>query len=193
MKTPRTATDGLRDDHQWILKVAGVLENILDREPEEGLDLDAVEDCVSFIRLFADACHHGQEEDLLFPELQARGLPRETGPLAVMLQEHEMGRSFARQMVKALPGARAGEAGARQILVNAARGYIKLIRGHINKEDNVLFNMADKAVVGSACEKLCAEYGVVCQRRFEGRSKEELEALAMRLIQEYGPPAASGA
>jgi hemerythrin-like domain-containing protein len=186
MSTPRTATAGLRDEHQWILKVAGILETILNREPDHGLDFDAVEDCISFIRLFADACHHGQEEDLLFPELQARGMPREAGPLAVMLQEHEMGRSYVRQMVKALPGARVGQGDARSILVNSARGYIKLIRGHINKEDNVLFNMADQAVVGSACDNLCAAYGVVCQRRFEGMTKEELEAMALRLMEEYG-------
>jgi hemerythrin-like domain-containing protein len=186
MTTPTTATAGLRDEHQWILKVAGAMETILEREADDGLDLDAMEQCVSFIRLFADACHHGQEEDLLFPELQARGMPRETGPLAVMLQEHEMGRSYARQMFKALPGARKGEADASQVLVNAARGYIRLIRGHINKEDNVLFNMADQVVVGSACRKLCDAYGVVCQRRFEGKTKEELEALAEGLVERYG-------
>ncbi len=186
MPNPQTATAGLRDEHRWILEVAGVLETILDREPDEGLNLDAMDDCVSFIRLFADACHHGQEEDLLFPELQARGMPREAGPLAVMLQEHEMGRAYARQMAKSIPGARQGETEARRILVNAARGYIKLIRGHITKEDNVLFNMADQAVTGPACQKLCEAYDVVCQRRFEGMTKGELEELARGLIEKYG-------
>lgn len=181
-----SATAGLREEHQWILKVAGVLEEILGRESEQGLDFDAIEDCVSFIRLFADACHHGQEEDLLFPELEARGMPRNAGPLAVMLAEHEMGRSYARQMVKSLPGARGGDPGDRAILVNAAGGYVKLIRAHILKEDNVLFNMADQAVTGRDCDRLCEAYGVVCMRRFEGMSKEELERLAQGLIQKYG-------
>jgi hemerythrin-like domain-containing protein len=184
--TRQTATTGLREEHQWILKVAGILEKVLDREPEEGLDFDAVDDCVSFIRLFADACHHGQEEDLLFPELVARGMPRDAGPIAVMLQEHELGRSYARQMRKALPEARGGDAEARQILVNSARGYIKLIRAHIGKEDNVLFDMADHLVVESACQKLCEAYGVVCSRRFEGMTKEELEGLARDLMDRYG-------
>lgn len=186
MSPSPTATAGLRDEHRWILKVAGVMEKILSREPEAGLDLDAMEDCVSFVRLFADACHHGQEEDLLFPELEALGMPRNAGPLAVMLHEHEMGRSYARAMVKALPGARKGAEEDRKILVNAANGYIQLIRGHIHKEDNVLFNMADHVVVGPACKKLCDAYGVVCQRRFEGRTKEELQEMAERLMETYG-------
>jgi hemerythrin-like domain-containing protein len=71
-------------------------------------------------------------------------------------------------------------------LVNAANGYIQLIRGHINKEDRVLFNMADQAVTGRDCDKLCDAYGVVCQRRFEGMSKDDLEALAESLLGKYG-------
>jgi hemerythrin-like domain-containing protein len=181
-----TATKGLRHDHQWILKVSGAFEKVLDREPDHGLDFDAIEDCVNFIRLFADACHHGQEEDLLFPELESRGMPRDAGPLAVMLQEHEMGRAFVGHMRKALPKARDGDPEARKILVNAGRGYIQLIRAHILKEDNVLFNFADQTVTGPACEKLCDAYGVVCQRRFEGRSKDDLEALGGQLVEKYG-------
>jgi hemerythrin-like domain-containing protein len=94
-------------------------------------------------------------------------------------------------MASALPKARDGDAEARLVLVNSARGYIQLIRGHIQKEDHVLFNMADQVVTGPACEKLCEEYGHVCQRRFEGRTKEELEALAQALSERYGAPSSS--
>ncbi len=188
MEPNPSATAGLRDEHQWILKVSGALEAILDREPDHGLDFAAIEDCVSFIRLFADACHHGQEEDLLFPELENLGMPRDTGPLAVMLQEHEMGRAYASRMKKALPTARSGDPDARLILVNAARGYIKLIRGHIHKEDYVLFNMADQVVTGGTCERLCERYGVVCRKTFEGKTKEDLEAMAESLLERFGDP-----
>ncbi|MGD2122785.1 MAG: hemerythrin domain-containing protein [Gemmatimonadota bacterium] len=186
MNQPETATEGLREEHQWILKVAGVLETILDREPDEGLDFDALEECVSFIRLFADACHHGQEEDLLFPELHARGMPRDAGPIAVMLQEHEMGRSLVGQMRKALSQAREGDGDACKIVVNAGRGYIQLIRGHIGKEDNILFNLADQVVTGDSCARLCERYGTVCRSVFEGRSKKDLEDLATSLMKRYG-------
>ncbi|MBT8398724.1 MAG: hemerythrin [Gemmatimonadetes bacterium] len=186
MPERQTATEGLREEHEWILKVSEALEVILDREPDHGLDFYALEECVSFIRLFADACHHGQEEDLLFPELEARGMPRDSGPLAVMLKEHEMGRSYVGHMLKALPDARGGDPGARQILVNSGRGYIELIRAHILKEDNVLFNFADQLVTGGACDRLCRDYGTVCRGVFEGRSKRDLEALAESLLERYG-------
>ncbi len=69
---------------------------------------------------------------------------------------------------------------------HAARGYIDLIRGHILKEDNILFEMADQAVRGSACDRLCGGYGAVCARRFEGHSKEELQALAGSIRERAG-------
>lgn len=184
-----TATTMLREEHQLILQVVSVMNEILERE-EQGaeLDYDALGECISFFRLFADACHHGKEEDLLFPELTSRGLPRDSGPIAVMLYEHQQGRAFVKHMSDALEGARSGDARARDVLRNAARGYMNLIRGHIAKEDQILFNMADQMVVGPARHSLCAAYGVVCQRRFEGHSKEELEGLAAGLTERYGLP-----
>lgn len=182
-----TATSRLRDEHQVILRVADVLQALLAAEEESGAwDFDAAADCVAFFRRFADLCHHGKEEDLLFPELEARGMPRDAGPIAVMLYEHQQGRAYVRHMDEALGGARLGDAEKTAVLRNAARGYLQLIRGHILKEDNVLFEMADELVRGPACGSLCEAYGAVCARRFEGQTKDELEALAADLERRAG-------
>lgn len=176
-----TATSRLREEHEHILEVADALA-VLVRATEEGRwDVEAFADCVTFIRLFADACHHGKEEGLLFPALEATGMPRDQGPIAVMLYEHQQGRALARRMAEALDGARAGDAEAQATLRNAAMGYVNLIRGHIQKEDHVLFQMADQAVRGPACQSLCAAYGAVCARRFEGHTKEQLRELGTRI------------
>ena len=69
-----SATQRLREEHVWILRVADVLERLVEAsEAGAAMDFEAVEDCVTFVRLFADACHHGKEEDLLFPALEERG------------------------------------------------------------------------------------------------------------------------
>jgi hemerythrin-like domain-containing protein len=44
-----------------------------------------------------DVCHHGKEENSLFPELEKKGMPRNAGPIAVMLMEHEMTRKLAKR------------------------------------------------------------------------------------------------
>jgi hemerythrin-like domain-containing protein len=159
---------------------------VLGNEPQPGaFDYDALEDCVAFIRLYADALHHGKEEDLLFPEMEKRGMPRDAGPIAVMLQEHEQGRAYARAMSEAIPEARAGDEHARRRLLKAGLGYVQLIRGHILKEDNILFNMADQLIDEPACRSLCAAYDGVCQRRFDGCTVAELEAILVRLLEQY--------
>jgi hemerythrin-like domain-containing protein len=175
----------LREEHQWILAVSDALESLLSAEP--ALDYEAVEQCVTFIRLFADACHHGKEEDLLFPALEACGLPHHAGPIAVMLHEHRLGREAVAIMREALPQARQGNAEARARLVGAGRGYIELIRNHIGKENHVLFDMADSMVLGERRTRLCAAYDGTCHHTFEECTKAQLEALGRDIIGRANP------
>ncbi len=102
MAESRTPTGMLREEHQLILRVLDVVQSLLEKGDAGEWDFDAWDDCVAFFRLFADACHHGKEEDLLFPELEARGMPRDSGPIAVMLSEHKQGRALVAQMAGAL-------------------------------------------------------------------------------------------
>lgn len=173
------ATGLLRAEHRLILEVASILERLLDAG---GGDVEALGDCVAFFRLFADACHHGKEEDLLFPALQDEGMPGDVGPIAVMLEEHRIGRRFVGRMAEAL---RVLDGGTAAEFDEAGRGYIELIRAHIAKEDGVLFEMADGMITGPACRDLCAAYEKVCARRFDGRTLEDLEGLAESLRGRY--------
>jgi len=178
-----TSTGVLRDEHRLILEVAHTLDGMLEDESNGvPLDYDAVARCITFFRLFADACHHGKEEDLLFPELEKAGLPHDSGPIAVMLYEHEQGRVFVRAMAASIDGARAGNEAEAAALRSGAEGFIALITAHIGKENDVLFNMADGMIVGPDCAELCSQYDATCSRRFEGKSKEDLEALAQEIL-----------
>jgi len=174
-------TQVLRDEHQQILQVAGALESELRRDRTH-VDFDRIAKCIRFIRLFADACHHGKEEDLLFTALEGEGLPRDSGPIAVMLHEHALGRQFASTMALSIDAARSGDADAWGRLAKAGDDYVELIRAHILKEDNVLFDMADQLVTGSRCAQLCAEYDATSSRDFEGCSKAQLEELGREIL-----------
>lgn len=110
-------------------------------------------------------------------DLEEYGMPRDSGPIAVMLYEHRLGREHVAGMQAALPGSRAGEAGAWASLLREGRSYIDLIRGHILKEDHVLFEMADRIVGGERRARLCAAYDGTCHHAFEGCTKAQLEAL----------------
>ncbi len=176
----RTATAELREEHRLILRVVDVLERTVDYYPDS-ITQQTVDDCIVFFRLFADACHHGKEEAHLFPALEEAGLPRDDGPVAVMLEEHRLARGLVQRMALAATGVRDGEPAQWREVQGAAREYAALIRAHIEKEDGVLFEMADARVEPVACERLCEAYELVCRQRFEGLSVEHLRKLADRL------------
>lgn len=186
MHAAETPTAILRNQHTKILKVANILEHLLNAASESApADYDGLTDCVTFIRLYADALHHGKEEDLLFPALIERGMPKDGGPVAVMLHEHRLGRGFAKTMAEALPDAQRGDAAAGDRLATAGRRYIHLIRDHIMKEDNVLFDMADQMIDAPGCRDLCAAYAGVCQRTFDGCTVDALEGILAKLSERY--------
>jgi hemerythrin-like domain-containing protein len=182
--TQADPTGVLREEHRWILDVTGALERELDRVGAGSPDPAQMDRCVRFLRLFADACHHGKEEDLLFPALEDHGLPRDSGPIAVMLAEHREGRRLVGIMADALPAVAEGGNGALSRFEKAGRDYAALIRGHIGKEDGVLFQMADQIIEAPACARLCQAYEKTCDSKFEGCTKAELEALGREILAE---------
>lgn len=188
MSAPRTPTGVLREEHRRILQLADVLERVVGVASSRGaVDFGAAEECVTLVRLYADALHHGKEEDLLFPELEESGMPADAGPIAVMLEEHREGRVYAKAMADALPLAREGDGAALRRLVNAARGWVSLIRGHILKEDHVLFEAADDMLAAPRCAALCDAYEEVCARRFDGCTVADMESKIERLLAEVPP------
>ncbi len=184
-----TPTGVLREEHELILQVIDLLDGLLSRGAAgEAYDWAGIEQCAVFFKLFADQCHHGKEEDLLFPVLEARGIPREGGPIGVMLHEHEQGRVLVRQMMEHLEQARGGDTAAGTTVIQASQAFIELLRNHIAKENNILFMMADRVVDTTACQKLCGDYAHVCARKFDGQSKAQLQQLAADLKSKLGTP-----
>ncbi len=119
---------------------------------------------VTFIREFADGCHHGKEEDILFRAMIEAGFPRNGGPIAVMLLEHDQGRQHVAALKALSEKAEPWTAEDRQRLADAAHGYANLLRQHIHKEDAILYPMAEQRLpppllerVGRDCERYEAE------------------------------------
>ena len=150
------ATDVLKQDHRVIERVLAVLERLT--EPSSSASVETWEKAIDFIRNFADQCHHLKEEKILFPALEQHGIPREGGPIGMMLVEHEEARAYVREMVQALAqGGKAPEV-AKTILTENARAYLHLLREHIRKEDEVLFQMVDEALSPEEQKEMAQEF-----------------------------------
>jgi hemerythrin-like domain-containing protein len=147
-----TPTETLKHEHQVILQVLDAAER--DASHPETLDLQRVEKFVDFLRNFADRCHHAKEQDLLFPAMAARGLPLDTGPIAVMLHEHDQGREHVRAIFLELDE----DAPDRALIARHLSEFVMLLRGHISKEDDVLYPMANQLLSAADQEALEAEF-----------------------------------
>jgi len=137
-------TDVLKQEHEGIKVALKVLDRICaDLEVGKQASIGHLEQLLEFIRVFADSCHHGKEEDVLFPALEKAGLPSAGGPVQVMLLEHSMGRNYVRQLGDAIAEYKKGNRAASIRIVENGRGYINLLSAHIMKENNILFPMAE--------------------------------------------------
>jgi hemerythrin-like domain-containing protein len=139
------ATETLKHEHKIILLVLAAAEKQAKAIEAAGkMDGDKIDKLLDFFRNFTDHCHHSKEEKHFFAALEQRGVRPDVGPIAVMLAEHQHGRHRLKAVADALVKARTGDRHAiREVRENLA-AYVKLLKEHITKEDNVLFAMADK-------------------------------------------------
>jgi len=178
--------DRLMAEHRVIEKAIAILEKIVGEYESRGeIDTGDVESLIDFIRTFADKCHHGKEEGVLFPKMIERGIPKEGGPIGVMLDEHEQGRDAVRRMSKGISMIKGGESGGRDLFIKAAWDYITLLRGHIDKEDNILFPMAREVMTPSDIDEMVNEFDRVEREDIGEGVHEKYEALIHRLSGKY--------
>jgi hemerythrin-like domain-containing protein len=145
MKTDVTAV--MVAEHKLILRmIALVEENTRRLEAGRFDEWSFYLDAVDFIRNYADRFHHAKEEDVLFKALVANGMPAENSPVAAMLMAHDQGRSFVRGMEEGAKKALDGDRNQARAVAENAYGYIALLRDHIDKEDNILYPLAERVL-----------------------------------------------
>ena len=134
----------LMSDHRLIEAVMTALDRKLNADGP--FPHQFVEQALSFFIEYADRFHHFKEEESLFPAIAERGVTVEGGPIGMMLHEHTLGRKLLAGIRERLPAASAGDAPACASIRAFAAQYTDLLRSHIWKEDNVLFNMARRVL-----------------------------------------------
>ena len=145
------ATDALKKEHEAVRLMMKIMDAACVKiNAQQKLQTADIDDMIDFLKVFVDRCHHGKEEQILFPQLELAGVPKEGGPIGVMLAEHEQGRVCIRNMSQAVVDYKAGNTAAITALVDNIAAYNELLDQHINKENTVLFAMADGVVMGFA-------------------------------------------
>jgi hemerythrin-like domain-containing protein len=174
-----TATQNLENDHVSIIKLTDIIVAMVEKQ---STDISHFELVINLIRNFADGTHHAKEEGFLFPLMGEKGFSPEFGPVGVMLHEHEEGRNFVKAAVQAINEYKSGKASALQAVYENLSGYAYLLQNHIDKENNILFRMADEAFTDDEQQNLLAEFAEI-ENNVEAdfnptNSKQKIEALS---------------
>jgi hemerythrin-like domain-containing protein len=89
------------------------------------------------------------------------GLGVESGPIAGMLIEHDLGRAHILDLENALRECEKGNMDARVDIIANAIGYEQLLLKHIDKEDNAIYKHAERRLSKETLEKLDLEFEAV--------------------------------
>lgn len=178
------ATDLLMQEHRVIERALIGLELAADAlqhggDVRPGFFVEAAE----FLSGFADGCHHRKEEDVLFRAMLATGAQTEDGAIAMMSHEHEEGRAYTHALRNAAKRMAKDPSARRDVITNVRR-YVALLRAHIEKEDDMLFPIADELIPPEQHDQLFAECVRADQPDMDSGAHARFLALAERLEHE---------
>ncbi|PUE06023.1 hypothetical protein B9Z51_17415 [Limnohabitans sp. T6-5] len=150
------AIDTLRQEHDTIALALKILSRMDERITAEQItDIQDLSTVTDFLKAFGDTCHHGKEERVLFPAMQAEDPAQTQAPIQRMLDEHAQGRQHLANMQAALhPELKLVE------FHEAARAYTTLLLAHIDKENTILFPMADRLLTVKQQTELAQAFDV---------------------------------
>jgi len=99
-----------------------------------------IDQAVDFIRVYADRCHHGKEEDILFKELAGKAMSDQyRGTMEELVQEHVRSRQMTGALLAAKDRYVNGDQGALAEMLSIMRALAAFYPVHIEKEDRHFF------------------------------------------------------
>lgn len=169
-------TDILIQEHQIILRALDILDNMAERTKKDQAvaSLD-VETLLRFLRTFADDHHQVKEESALFPELLRTSVAN-NDRLRQMSFEHDQERSLVEGLEDALHTKKGSD------FVHFASWLATLLRTHIHKEDNLLFEIARRSLSAEQDEHITAELTKFQVDRQVLADLEDLEEKYLRAV-----------
>ncbi|MEX2228887.1 MAG: hemerythrin domain-containing protein [Dehalococcoidia bacterium] len=175
-----SVTAELEAEHRVIQKVVGVMAALRhDIADGDELNVTALRNVVEFMRVFGDELHHGKEEEILFPALEAAGVPVKGCPIGTLRAEHAKGREMISSLAEAIDDHARGETAARDAIAGMLDDLMEFYPRHIWKEDYLAFPMSDKILTDEVKAEVTQGYQAVDDRL--GQVRARMEQLAETL------------
>lgn len=128
-------------EHRLIERMIRVIRHEIDLMGDTGKARpEFIDGAVDFMRTYADRCHHGKEEGILFARLLERKISdhyRQT--VDDLVEEHVRARALTGALVAAKERYVSGDAGALEEIRARMRALVDFYPLHIEKEDRHFF------------------------------------------------------
>jgi hemerythrin-like domain-containing protein len=128
-------------EHRLIERMIRQIEvELLSIDQTDEVDVLFIDQAVDFIRTYADRCHHGKEENILFRELDKKPLTADQKRLMQeLVEEHIIGRNTIATLVAARNRYASGDQTALGEIRKALSALVQFYPKHIDKEDREFF------------------------------------------------------
>jgi hemerythrin-like domain-containing protein len=128
-------------EHRLIEKMITVIKKVIDQSEQQGkINPEFIDLAVDFIRVYADRCHHGKEEDILFRDLSKKALSGgEKQIMKELVEEHRQGRKTVADIVEVKGRYLKGDQKALPLMLDRMKFLVDFYPKHIEKEDKHFF------------------------------------------------------
>ena len=177
----------LAAEHAIAGRMLHVLDRIADRiEAGQAVDAGATLSAITeFFQVYCERSHYPKEERKLFPAIEAAGLREYRETIADMIRDHSQSRHLSGTMAAAGRRFATGDAAAGTEFAAAAHEYVTLMREHIDREEGVLFPLAEKSLSAEKDENFLTVFGRMDARELGPARVAAIEELMARLEAAY--------
>ena len=128
-------------EHRLIERMVKIINNLqLEINEKKVTDSNYIEVVVDFFKTYADKCHHGKEEDILFKNLSTKNLKQEHQTIMnELIEEHAYARKTVNKLKETNTNYRQGSKKAIMEINALLKDLSTLYPKHIQKEDKHFF------------------------------------------------------
>ena len=179
-------TENLKREHEAIYEVLNIMSRIADDIKEKRVfytkDIDKI---VDFLIVFWYNCHNRKEEQVLYPALALSGILTADESIGDRTHEHSMGRTYIKEMCHSIENCKIGYAFSSERLVDSLNNYVKLLRIHIRKEEEVLFPKADQVLTEKNQSEILQQFEEIEEQTVGHSLYEQYYELLKQLKSKY--------
>jgi hemerythrin-like domain-containing protein len=128
-------------EHRLIDRMLALMRIELDRIGAYGkADPEFIDSAVAFVKEYADICHHGKEEKILFARLAEKRLTPEMKKMVEdLVQEHRFVRDLTNDLVRAKDQYMNNRPEGKPGIISCLNSIVEFYPRHVEKEEKHFF------------------------------------------------------